>query len=126
MATPARTEEESLIETIEKLRSSVEALNSTMKSDYPTRREIKDRRRNVALGTFAAIVASYFITVTTVNYCFLDGIPGPDEKNYCDIFPGYDDSFDNNREAVNARKELFNRVGELTERVLQLEEAQRK
>ena len=105
--------EETLTETVKQLTRAIEALNDVIKSDYPTRNEIKRRRRNLVVVMVAAIVGSYFITVSTVSFCFLDGVPGPTDKLYCRVFPGYYDTFDNNRSAVKSYIELQERVARL-------------
>jgi hypothetical protein len=114
-------EESALIETINRLRLSVDALHKTLESDYPTRVEISARRRNVVMGTLAAIVLSYFLTISTVSYCFLDGIPARGEKQFCHIFPGYEQSFDNNRSSIDARAKLQERINQLEEKVKSLQ-----
>lgn len=100
------SEPDALLRAVKELTRVVEALQETMKDypnrkelerDYATRKEIRSRRTAIVLSILVAIVASYFFTVATVSYCFLSGIPKPGTHQYCKIFPGYEDSFNNNR-----------------------------
>lgn len=89
--------ETALITAVNQLTNVVEALQATLQNDYPTRAEVRRRRRQLVVVLVAAIVGSYFFTIGTVSYCFLSGIPDPGTHRYCYIFPGYEESFENNR-----------------------------
>lgn len=112
---------EMLLEAIHNLTSVVGALEHTLTHDYPTRAEVRRRRWQVAGGMVIAIVASYFFTVGTVSYCFLGGIPEPGTHLYCDIFPGYDESFDNNRRLQERFFEMEEFIEKNRQRITELE-----
>ncbi len=112
---------EMLLEAIHNLTSVVGALEHTLTHDYPTRAEVRRRRWQVAGAMVVAIVSSYFFTVGTVSYCFLGGIPEPGTHNYCDIFPGYDESFDNNRRLQERFFEMEEFIEKNRQRITELE-----
>jgi len=112
---------EMLLEAIHNLTSVVGALEHTLTHDYPTRAEIRRRRWQVAGAMVVAIIASYFFTVGTVSYCFLDGIPEPGTHLYCDIFQGYDESFDNNRRLQERFFEMEEFIEKNRQRITELE-----
>ncbi len=105
------------------LTKAVGALDITLKRDYPTREEIKKRRVQIVLAMVAAIIASYFLTVGTVSYCFLSGIPEDGASGFCNVFPGYEESFDNNRELRDQFIQMQQFIQENREKIEQLEEA---
>ena len=109
--------EETLRDTVRQLNKAVEALTEVIKSDYPTRAEIRTRRRNLVVGMVAAILVSHFAAISTVSYCFLDGIPKAGDKLYCRIIPGYEATFDNNKAAANERADLRFRINMLEQRL---------
>lgn len=112
---------EMLLEAIHNLTSVVGALEHTLTHDYPTRAEVRRRRWQVAEAMVVAIVSSYFFTVGTVSYCFLGGIPEPGTHNYCDIFPGYDESFDNNRDLQERFFDMEEFIEKNRQRITELE-----
>ena len=101
------SEQSDLLEAVKKLSRVVHQLDDTMKRDYPKRLELQqdyltkqEGRKRVKMFALAAVVstlASFFITVSSVNYCFLNGVPEPGERDVCKVFPGWEQSFDNNR-----------------------------
>lgn len=103
------------------LTRAVAALDITLKRDYPTRVDVRKRRWQLAAAVVVAIVASYFCTVGTISYCFLDGIPEEDAKSFCNIFPGWHESFDNNRQAQQAFMDLIKKTNENSARLDKLE-----
>lgn len=120
-----------LLAAVNELTKVTKALTTVLEKDYPkrteiardyaTRREVKARRRWVITGTVAALVGSYFGTVGTVSFCFLDGIPMEGEKNFCRVFPGYDETFNNNRRAVDIHEIQQKQIEDLRKRVDLLE-----
>lgn len=113
--------QETLHEAVVQLTRAVKALEITLANDYPTRREVRLRRKQVTIATVAAIVLSYFGTVSTISYCFLDGVPALDEKQFCNIFPGYRDSFNNNLRFLENYKKLEDYVKQNDSRIEELE-----
>lgn len=113
-------DESVLLAAVNKLTLVVDALNKTLKEDYPKRREIerdfiskdhsRKRLKQIAAGMVVAVLVSYFLTVTSINYCFLNGIPAPGERDFCRVFPGYEESFDNNREALASYVKLQQQI----------------
>lgn len=103
------------------LTRAVAALDITLKNDYPTRADVRKRRWQISGAVVVAIIASYFCTVGTISYCFLDGIPEENTKGYCQVFPGWEESFDNNRQAQYTFEELIRKTQENSDRLDQLE-----
>jgi hypothetical protein len=110
---------DALLDAVRELTRVVKALQVTMKEypnrneiklNYATRRETRKRRWQISFAMVAAIVASYFFTVGSVSYCFLGGIPDPGTHDFCQIFPGYTESFDNNRRSVKIFTDLQTQV----------------
>ena len=112
---------EMLLEAIHNLTSVVGALEHTLTHDHPTRAEVRRRRWQVAGAMVVAIVSSYFFTVGTVSYCFLGGIPDPNTHEFCYIFPGYDESFDNNRRLQERFFEMEEFIEKNRQRITELE-----
>lgn len=133
MSIPAGTEASQLTQAVTKLTAVVEALQKTMTDDYPKRQEIERkyasraevnaRRKTFAVAMVAAIIASYFATVGTINYCFLGGIPEPGTHGYCHVFPGYDESFDNNRAFVTEFGNLQKQIKQNQKDIAELKKA---
>ena len=127
------TEETVLLKAVTDLTKVVDALNTTLKEDYPKRQEIernfiskdhsRKRVRQIAVGMVVAIVASYFATVGTVNYCFLNGVPEPGTRDICNVFPGYEASFDNNREFIASYTQLQNQISQNQKDIARLKKA---
>lgn len=114
--------ETALLMAVKNLTNVVEALQTTIESDYPTRAEVRRRRRGLILTLISAVVGSYFFTIGTVSYCFLSGIPEEGTHQFCSIFPGYQESFDNNRDFRDRFLELERFIQENGERIEQLEQ----
>lgn len=112
---------EMLLEAIHNLTSVVGALEHTLTHDYPTRAEVRRRRWQVAGAMVVAIVSSYFFTVGTVSYCFLDGIPEPGTRQFCQVFPGYEESFDNNRDLQQRFFDMEEFINDNRQRIRDLE-----
>ena len=110
-----------LLGAVRDLTRVVTALEMTLARDYPTKLEIKKRRGQIVFAIVTAIIASYFLTVGTVSYCFLQGIPGEDEQRACTIFPGWEKSFDNNRKAQDTFNQLLNTTSVNNARIVTLE-----
>lgn len=106
---------------VTKLTEVVAALDETLKRDYPTRRDIAKRRWQFAGAVLLAITASYFCTIGTISYCFLDGIPNEGDKPFCQMLPGWEKSFDNNRHAQQTFEELIKKTAENDARLDKLE-----
>ena len=91
---------ENLLAAVKQLTAAVRMLNATMKEDYPKRAEVKRNRRTFIWAVMVGLLLSYFANVSTVNYCFLQGIPDAGTHQFCRVFPGWDDSFNNNRDSM--------------------------
>jgi hypothetical protein len=113
--------EKALLEAVNSLTTVVGALQSTLENDYPTRAEVRRRRLQLVVTLVGAIVGSYFFTVGTVSYCFLTGIPDPGTHRFCYIFPGYEESFENNRQLQERFFELEKFLNDNRERIRELE-----
>jgi hypothetical protein len=99
--TTLRSEGE-LAAAVRELTSVVQGLQSMIQEDYPKRSEIErdfvskyginKRRKQYAILVVIAIVGSYFWTMGTVSYCFLQGQGSVTaSKSYCYLLPGYGD-----------------------------------
>lgn len=125
MSAPSQETEPVTLQTLHtavlNLTKAVAALDITLKNDYPTRIDVRKRRWQLAAAMAAAIVASYFCTVGTISYCFLDGIPAENAKSFCQIFPGWDESFNNNRVAQHTFEDLIKKTDENSARLDKLE-----
>lgn len=109
-----------LLAAVRQLTKVVQGLDHTLKEDYPKRSELNRSRRYFVFSVVITLILSYFATVSTVSYCFLQGIPDKGEKKFCRIFPGYEDSFDNNREAQRIFLNMQIQVKDLQAQVDQL------
>ena len=98
-----------LLAAVKQLIRVVEALDRTLKNDYPKRVEVRRARRNFAGAVILALLLSYFATINTVSYCFLSGKANSDQS-FCHIFPGYTESQDRNKDILN----LFNEIVDTT------------
>lgn len=111
--------DENLLVAVKQLTRAVRSLDSTLKADYPDRTEVKRDRKVFIYAVLVALAASFFANVSTVNYCFLQGLPDEGERSFCQVFPGWDDSFDNNRRAtetfLNMQKQIAENQREITE-----------
>ncbi len=110
-----------LLGAVQELTRVVTALEMTLKRDYPTKIEIKKRRGQIVVAIVVAIIASYFLTVGSVSYCFLQGIPETGEQQLCQVFPGWQESFDNNRAARDTFNQLLNVTSTNNQRIVVLE-----
>lgn len=107
--------ESTLAKAIEELHSVVEALKELMEREYPRRSEIDDKleaQRQAALQAFVSkrvsrqrwvfilalaplmVVASFFLTISTVSTCFL-GRNQSEPPSFCGtLLPGYNETRD--------------------------------
>jgi hypothetical protein len=120
------TENKELLQAVNKLSDVVRLLDATMKRDYPKRVELqnylskREGRKRIQYFAAAAVVAtvlSFFVTVSSVNYCFLNGVPEPGERDICQVFPGWEESFDNNRRFTDLINNNQQRLDELERKV---------
>lgn len=126
MSAPNSAEGEALLSAVQNLTKVVDALRKTIEDDYPKRRELeqkyttktvaKRRLRQTAFVLVAAIIASYFLSISTASYCFLQS--NPKDRFYCHIMPGYSASQDR---AEHFRK----KIAEQEARIKRLEHIKR-
>ena len=108
---------DALIQATRELVAEVRTLKDRVERDYANRSEIEakyaskytvsKRRTQAIIILFLAIVASYFITVGTTSYCFLDQAAAT--HGYCQILPGFDETQARNAELVHEFRELQKR-----------------
>lgn len=119
-----------LLRAVQDLTAVVSSLNKILEEDYPKREEIernyatkqhiRNRRIAFAGATISAIVISYFLTVSTVVYCFHDGAPGQRYKSTCSVFPGYDASQQGNDNIIAEFRNLQGQVDESTDLLMEI------
>lgn len=117
-----------LLEAVKNLTTVVQALDTTLKEDYPKRSElerkyvtyqqVKQRRIQIAAATVIAIALSYFFAVSTVTYCYHGGQAGQNYKPVCSIFPGYNTYQNGNKQLIDDFHKLQQEVQE-TENLVQ-------
>ena len=114
-------EEADLAGAVKELTEVVRGLQQMIREDYPKRSEIEEtfvtkygirkRRRQYAVLVIIAIIGSYFWTMGTVSYCFLQGQGTVTEsKSYCYILPGYGDVVGYSKERLDGYKKLVGTV----------------
>lgn len=133
--TATSNDEVSLVNAVQQLTRVVQELQSMIRDDYPKREEIerdfvtkygiRKRRRQWAIGTVVAIVASYFWTMGTVSYCFLSSDPDgeTDLKTYCLIIPGYKEAVERNQRLVTVFNHLIDTTEANSDRLDELEKS---
>lgn len=110
-----------LLTAVKQLVRAVEGLDRTLKADYPKREEFRRSRRYAIYAVIVALILSFFANVTTVNYCFLQGVPDQNSHRFCHVFPGYDESFDNNRKAIKEYRATLDLIRENQNQIKELQ-----
>jgi hypothetical protein len=109
-----------LVDAVNELTKTVEALRAVIERDYPKRKEVEEKyatkygikkQRVRLLGAIAiSILAAYFLAIETVSYCFLGDNPHQN-RAFCQVFPGYSQSQERNRDLLK----LFNEIVDTTQ-----------
>jgi hypothetical protein len=109
-----------LVDAVNELTKTVEALRAVIERDYPKRKEVEEKyatkygikkQRVRLLGAIAiSILAAYFLAIETVSYCFLGDSPHQN-RAFCQVFPGYSQSQERNRDLLK----LFNEIVDTTQ-----------
>jgi hypothetical protein len=109
-----------LVDAVNELTKTVEALRAVIERDYPKRKEVEEKyatkygikkQRVRLLGAIAiSILAAYFLAIETVSYCFLGANPHQN-RAFCQVFPGYSQSQERNRDLLK----LFNEIVDTTQ-----------
>jgi hypothetical protein len=109
-----------LVDAVNELTKTVEALRAVIERDYPKRKEVEEKyatkygikkQRVRLLGAIAiSILAAYFLAIETVSYCFLGDNPYQN-RAFCQVFPGYSQSQERNRDLLK----LFNEIVDTTQ-----------
>lgn len=118
---------EQLLQAVLELTKTTQTLERTL-HEYPKRREVEERFATKAESrkravkvlvaglciVFISLMASYFVTVTTVTSCFLsDGARNGDAAPACSLLPGYTEAQQENEERVDRIERLFNNSARL-------------
>jgi hypothetical protein len=94
MSTTPSRERDELLTGVRALTNAVNALDTTLKNDYPKRAEVRRGLIQLALLTVAGLVGSSFVTVAVISGCFLS--PKVSQEGNpavaCQILPGYSES----------------------------------
>lgn len=125
------SEQGDLLGAVQQLSRVVKALDETVQKEYPKRFEVerdfitkidaKKRWGYAAIIAVTATIASFFVTVSSVNYCFLNGVPEKGERDVCKVFPGWEESFDNNRVFMQDYMRLQEEIAENRRRLDKIE-----
>jgi hypothetical protein len=109
-----------LVDAVNELTKTVEALRAVIERDYPKRKEVEEKyatkygikkQRVRLLGAIAiSILAAYFLAIETVSYCVLGDNPHQN-RAFCQVFPGYSQSQERNRDLLK----LFNEIVDTTQ-----------
>lgn len=92
--------ESTLTAAVKALTRAVQDLQDLIQNEYPKRNEIERdfvskyhinrKRKQLIFATVAGIILSYFFTMGTVSYCFLQGQGTVNEAHQaCYLLPGY-------------------------------------
>lgn len=117
----AETPESELVTAVTSLTDVISELQKMIRDDYPKRNEIerdfvtkygvKKRRIQFAVAIIVAIVASYFFTMGTISYCFLEspGTGGLHSKPLCELLPGYASVMDSSKDRLDVYQGVVER-----------------
>jgi hypothetical protein len=122
---------EQLLEAVHELTRVVKQLQITLERDYPKRAEIERRfvtesqsrtRRNTAVFfVLITIFISYFVTVSTISYCFLGGAAEGRPPRACGLLPGYNSAQEKNAVILRQFQGLLEHMQDNRKRINKLE-----
>jgi hypothetical protein len=125
------SEQSDLLGAVQHLSRVVKALDDRLARDYPkwadverdflTKVQGKKRVQLFALAAVVSTILSFFVTVSSVNYCFLNGVPEPGDRDICQVFPGWEESFESNRRFVDEFTKLQAQIEDSQVRLQKLE-----
>ena len=119
-----------LLESVNKLRGGVVALTNVLEEDYPKREEVERRFTKkktfyrglglAALMFVIGVVASYFVTFSTLSVCFLTADQNP--SGVCKVIPGYEESLARNDTLLHRFQTLVKTTKQNERQIAELEE----
>lgn len=122
---------ERLLVAVQELNRSVKALERTLHNDYPKRAEVEHRfsTKNSAhvrvvafvMSLVLAIIGSFFVTVSTISYCFLGGAETGNPPPICNSLPGYPEAQEANRKLLKQFRDMISIMESNQERIKKLE-----
>lgn len=112
-ATPSNPMESELLQSVRGLTAAVNALDATLKDEYPKRAEVRRGLMQLALLTIAGLVGSSLVTISVISGCFLN--PRVNEGHpvvACRILPGYTESVARNQKLLQQFNKLLVQIEE--------------